>query len=174
MDYSYFGVQQQPYHFLGMSSDSFPRGGVDSETTKSVVSSSKCWSGVWPRTFSLVDRTMTNQNTTQEPLDPSIFPTSYDAFAFHGLPTPHQGSPDALVLTPMPVGSVDSGLGGDMDDGRGHTRSSSEEKESLTPAQSRRKAQNRAAYVPSAGVSSGLSANRATDSAHSASVKNGT
>lgn len=35
-----------------------------------------------------------------------------------------------------------------MDDGRGsRTRSSSEEKESLTPAQSRRKAQNRAAYV---------------------------
>jgi hypothetical protein len=48
----------------------------------------------------------------------------------------------------MPVGSVDSGLGGDIDDGRGsRTRSSSEEKESLTPAQSRRKAQNRAAYV---------------------------
>jgi AP-1-like factor len=47
----------------------------------------------------------------------------------------------------MPVGSVDSGLG-DIDDGRGsRTRSSSEEKESLTPAQSRRKAQNRAAYV---------------------------
>jgi AP-1-like factor len=47
----------------------------------------------------------------------------------------------------MPVGSVDSGLGADMDDGRAQTRSSSEEKESLTPAQSRRKAQNRAAYV---------------------------
>jgi hypothetical protein len=48
----------------------------------------------------------------------------------------------------MPVGSLDSGLGGDVDDGRAsRTRSSSEEKESLTPAQSRRKAQNRAAYV---------------------------
>lgn len=91
---------------------------------------------------------MTNQNTTQEPLDPSIFPAPYDAFAFHGLPTPQQGSPAASVpLTPMPVGSVDSGIGGDVDDGRAsRTRSSSEEKESLTPAQSRRKAQNRAAY----------------------------
>jgi AP-1-like factor len=48
----------------------------------------------------------------------------------------------------MPVGSVDSGIGADLEDGQGsRNRSSSEEKESLTPAQSRRKAQNRAAYV---------------------------
>ena len=46
----------------------------------------------------------------------------------------------------MPVGSLDSGLGVDMDERQSRTRSSSEEKESgLTPAQSRRKAQNRAA-----------------------------
>jgi hypothetical protein len=74
----------------------------------------------------------------------------------------------------MPVGSVDSGLGGDMDDGRAQTRSSSEEKESLTPAQSRRKAQNRAAYVTSAVVSPGPVANGATDSVLSANVRNGT
>jgi hypothetical protein len=65
------------------------------------------------------------------------------------LPTPQQGSPDNLAVhTPMPVGSIDSGIGADLDDGQAsRTRSSSEEKESLTPAQSRRKAQNRAAYV---------------------------
>lgn len=48
----------------------------------------------------------------------------------------------------MPVGSVDSGIGGEMEDSNrpSRTRSSSEEKEStMTPAQSRRKAQNRAA-----------------------------
>jgi hypothetical protein len=53
----------------------------------------------------------------------------------------------------MPVvGSVDNGLGNDgidfMNDGMGlqnERRSSSEEKDGLTPAQSRRKAQNRAA-----------------------------
>lgn len=45
----------------------------------------------------------------------------------------------------MPVGSVDSGLGGELDDRASRTRSSSEEKDNLTPAQSRRKAQNRAA-----------------------------
>ncbi|KAH8726848.1 hypothetical protein GQ44DRAFT_612575 [Phaeosphaeriaceae sp. PMI808] len=117
MDYTYFGSSQQPYHhFIGVS-NGFSHTGADSDTIRSV-----------------------------EPLDPSIFPAPYDAFAFHGLPTPQQGSPDAsAALTPMPVGSVDSGIGGEVDDGQAMTRSSSEEKESLTPAQSRRKAQNRAA-----------------------------
>ncbi len=60
-------------------------------------------------------------------------------------------------LTPLPTTSAsppagqlsllsnDSGIALDMDDGPGGRRSSSEEKENLTPAQSRRKAQNRAA-----------------------------
>ncbi|KAH7067074.1 hypothetical protein FB567DRAFT_509476 [Paraphoma chrysanthemicola] len=116
MDYTYL---QQPYHhYMGMPSNGFAHSGVDPDAIRSV-----------------------------EPLDPSIFPAPYDAFTFHGLPTPQQGSPDnAAALTPMHVGSVDSGLGGDIDEGRAsRTRSSSEEKESLTPAQSRRKAQNRAA-----------------------------
>ncbi|KAH7381616.1 hypothetical protein BKA66DRAFT_120315 [Pyrenochaeta sp. MPI-SDFR-AT-0127] len=118
MDYAYFSAPQQPYHhYMGMPSNSFPHTGVDPDAIRSV-----------------------------EPLDPTLYPTSYDAFAYHGLPTPQQGSPDAAVAhTPMPVGSIDSGLGGELDDGPGRARSSSEEKESLTPAQSRRKAQNRAA-----------------------------
>jgi AP-1-like factor len=85
----------------------------------------------------------------QEPLDANFLPGSYDAFSFSNLPTA-QGSPDtAAAGTPMPIGSVDSGIGADMEDSRAsRTRSSSEEKEAnMTPAQSRRKAQNRAAYV---------------------------
>ncbi|KAF2131891.1 hypothetical protein P153DRAFT_364369 [Dothidotthia symphoricarpi CBS 119687] len=126
MDYTYFSTQQQPqqqqpyHHYMDMASNPFPHTGVDPGTIRSI-----------------------------EPLDAGLFPTSYDAFAFHGLPTPHQGSPEGgLAQTPMPVDSLDSGLGGDVEDGRGsRTRSSSEEKEglNLTPAQSRRKAQNRAA-----------------------------
>lgn len=49
----------------------------------------------------------------------------------------------------LPNGSVDSGIALDMDDMPQGRRSSSEEKDSLTPAQSRRKAQNRAAYASS-------------------------
>ncbi|CAA9965384.1 bZIP transcription factor [Pyrenophora teres f. maculata] len=125
MDYTYFGASQQPYdHFLGMNSHTFAHTGAEPDTTRSI-------------------------------LDPILFPAaaaSYDAASFgfnHGLPTPQQGSPDNVAAhTPMPVGSVDSGIGAEFDDGRGsRTRSSSEEKDNLTPAQSRRKAQNRAAYV---------------------------
>ena len=87
----------------------------------------------------------------QEPLESGFLGGGpYDAFSFsNGLPTTH-GSPDpAVAATPMQVGSVDSGIGGEVEDARAsRTRSSSEEKETgLTPAQSRRKAQNRAAYV---------------------------
>lgn len=120
MDYNtYFGAgAQQPYNqFMGMTANHFPHTGVDAETMH-----------------------------TSESLDSTLFPTTYDAFVFNGLPTPHQGSPDlAVAQTPMLAGSIDSGLGADLDDAAGRTRSSSEEKESLTPAQSRRKAQNRAA-----------------------------
>ncbi|KAF2000779.1 hypothetical protein P154DRAFT_194765 [Amniculicola lignicola CBS 123094] len=120
MDFSYYNAAPQPYHFMGMP-NGYPHGAVDTE--RSI-----------------------------EPLDASFLPAAYDAFTFHhGLQT-SQGSPDPTIAhTPLPVGSVDSGLGADMDDGRtSQTRSSSEEKElggtsGLTPAQSRRKAQNRAA-----------------------------
>jgi hypothetical protein len=90
----------------------------------------------------------------QDPIDATMFSQgAFDAYRFsNGLPQ------DNLVSTPggMPiVGSVDSGLGNDgmdfLNQGENayqhERRSSSEEKESLTPAQSRRKAQNRAAYV---------------------------
>ncbi|KAF2654151.1 hypothetical protein K491DRAFT_601400 [Lophiostoma macrostomum CBS 122681] len=119
MDYSYFPAAPQPYQFMGMAHNSYPHTGVEADTIRSI-----------------------------EPLDAAFLPPSYDAFSFQqGLPTT-QGSPDpAISQTPLPVGSVDSGIGGEMEDSRAsRTRSSSEEKEvGLTPAQSRRKAQNRAA-----------------------------
>ncbi|KAL1797023.1 hypothetical protein ACET3X_005563 [Alternaria dauci] len=121
MDYSFFGGPQQAYdQFLGMQQP-FTHTGLDADTTTQSI----------------------------EPLDSALYPTCYDGgFGLnHGLPTPHQGSPENIAAhTPMPVGSIDSGLGPDFEDGQPHqTRSSSEEKENLTPAQSRRKAQNRAA-----------------------------
>lgn len=127
MDYStYFGAPHQPYHFMGMPSNAYQHTGVSGVPGVTAVD---------PDTISSI-----------EPLDAAFLPSSYDAYSFHTMPT-SQGSPDpAIANTPIPVGSVDSGIGGEVDDSRAsRTRSSSEEKESLTPAQSRRKAQNRAA-----------------------------
>jgi AP-1-like factor len=88
----------------------------------------------------------------QDPIDGSMFSQGpFDAYRFS-----NDLAQDDLVPTPggMPIiGSVDSGLGNDgmdfLNQGENsyshERRSSSEEKESLTPAQSRRKAQNRAA-----------------------------
>ncbi|KAI8937616.1 hypothetical protein NX059_005326 [Plenodomus lindquistii] len=119
MDYIYYGAPQHVYH-VDRTPNPSPHRVAGQDTTRSV-----------------------------EPLEPAaLLPPPYDAFVYHGLPTPNQGSPDnAVAHTPMPVGSVDSGIGGssgELDDAS-RTRSSSEEKENLTPAQSRRKAQNRAA-----------------------------
>lgn len=96
----------------------------------------------------------------QDPLDTSMFAQPYDAFRYPLMST-SQGDISAPGMN-MPIGSVDSGLGSEgmsseaLQDPsaasqnansastRDARRSSSEEKD-LTPAQSRRKAQNRAA-----------------------------
>jgi len=96
----------------------------------------------------------------QDPLD-ATFIQPYDAYSFSGSlvpPTPAlAGSPPAMPV----ASSADSGIGLDMPsegmnmDGSSELhardqrhRSSSEEKDgTLTAAQSRRKAQNRAAYA---------------------------
>ena len=101
---------------------------------------------------------------SQDSLDAQFPHIGYDAFSPFAQSIMGAGSPPATTSqSPMPVviGSVDSGLGGDgmeglmrdtsgpgSNSGARTTRGSSEEKENgLTPAQSRRKAQNRAAYV---------------------------
>jgi hypothetical protein len=91
----------------------------------------------------------------ENPLDTSAFLsgsfdyTSFDASLATGTgltPLPAtSASPPAQQLSMLPNGSVDSGIALDMDEMQQGRRSSSEEKEGLTPAQSRRKAQNRAA-----------------------------
>ena len=91
----------------------------------------------------------------ENPLDTNAFLsgtfdyTAFDTSLSHGTgltPLPAtSASPPPQQLSLLPNGSVDSGIGIDMDGEQQGRRSSSEEKDSLTPAQSRRKAQNRAA-----------------------------
>jgi len=93
--------------------------------------------------------------SNQDPIDSSLFsPGPYDHFRFSPSLVP-AGTDMNAAATPMGMIQSTDGLGNDgmeflhSDAGGGEflseRRSSSEEKESLTPAQSRRKAQNRAA-----------------------------
>lgn len=82
-------------------------------------------------------------------LQGSFYDTAFDpslgtSTGLTPLPTT-SASPPAQQISMLH--SVDSGIALDMDDMPQGRRSSSEEKDSLTPAQSRRKAQNRAAYA---------------------------
>ncbi|KAK5117437.1 hypothetical protein LTR85_008822 [Meristemomyces frigidus] len=130
MDYNYFAsTAAQPYQYLNFGADNnglLP--GISNDSN-----------GPTP--------------SLENPLDGNAFLSgSFDYSTFdtslgHGTgltPLPTSASPPAQHLSLLPNGSVDSGIALDMDEPHGR-RSSSEEKDNMTPAQSRRKAQNRAA-----------------------------
>ncbi|KAK4543448.1 hypothetical protein LTR36_005591 [Oleoguttula mirabilis] len=129
MDYNYFAsTSAQPYAYLNFGTDNGLLPGVSNDSN-----------GPTP--------------SLENPLDGNAFLSgSFDYATFDtslghstGLtPLPTSASPPSQHLSLLHNGSVDSGISLDMDEPHGR-RSSSEEKDSMTPAQSRRKAQNRAA-----------------------------
>ncbi|RMY82214.1 hypothetical protein D0861_07994 [Hortaea werneckii] len=118
MDYNYFTSNNaQPYQLMGFAQDHGLIPGIGNEGSS----------------MSASDRTKSSSaycNADSSGMTP--IPTS-------------SASPPAHSLSQLPGGSVDSGVAFDLENEPNGRRSSSEEKESLTPAQSRRKAQNRAA-----------------------------
>lgn len=72
-----------------------------------------------------------------------VFGRSFDPAAV--IPSAAGSPPAPPTPSMMASGSVDGGAFGDIESDRARARGSSEEKEVLTPAQCRRKAQNRAA-----------------------------
>ena len=84
---------------------------------------------------------------------PSAFDYNFDASGGSGgngtAQSSSSASPIAQHISLLPGDSFENGLALDLDDGMPgqDRRSNSVDKELLTPAQSRRKAQNRAAYV---------------------------
>ncbi|EMC98543.1 hypothetical protein BAUCODRAFT_23289 [Baudoinia panamericana UAMH 10762] len=130
MDYNYFAPTAQPYQYLGFGADTGLLG-VSSDGSMPIPS-------------------LENSLDANAFLSGSFDYTTFDAsLSSHGtgltpLPTT-AGSPQGQSLSLLHNSSVDSGINLDMDNDPQGRRSSSEEKESMTPAQSRRKAQNRAA-----------------------------
>jgi len=129
MDYNYFAsTAHQPYQYMGFGADTgfgvSNDGSLPTPSLENPLDSNAFLSGSF---------------------DYATFDTSLNhATGITPLPTT-SASPPSQQLSLLPNGSVDSGLGLDMDGEQQGRRSSSEEKENMTPAQSRRKAQNRAA-----------------------------
>ncbi|KAK0771986.1 hypothetical protein LTS02_017237 [Friedmanniomyces endolithicus] len=120
MDYSYFASAPQPYQYLGYGADA-----------------------------GLLTGSLENHLDTNAFLSESFDYAAFESSLGHStgltpIPT-NSASPPAQQLSMFPNSSVDSGLGMDMDDEQQERRGSSEGQDSLSPAQSRRKAQNRAA-----------------------------
>ncbi|KAK4555365.1 hypothetical protein LTR86_007662 [Recurvomyces mirabilis] len=135
MDYNYFAsAASQPYQYFGFGTDT----------------------GLLPGTSN--DGSLPTPSL-ENPLDANAFlPNNFDYGAFdaslsHGTGLtpmqPDSGSPVPHQLSLLSNGSVDSGIALDMDHEQqeqlDERRGSSEEKDNMNPAQSRRKAQNRAA-----------------------------
>ncbi|KAK0347845.1 hypothetical protein LTR91_004453 [Friedmanniomyces endolithicus] len=130
MDYSYFASAPQPYQYLGFGADAGLLTGVSSGG-------------------SIPTPSMENHLDTNAFLSESFDYAAFESSLGHStgltpIPT-NSASPPAQQLSMFPNSSVDSGLGMDMDDEQQERGGSSEGQDSLSPAQSRRKAQNRAA-----------------------------
>ncbi|CAK3791449.1 hypothetical protein MYCFIDRAFT_49331 [Lecanosticta acicola] len=128
MDYNYFTSAPHSYHYMGYE-DILPQNSGNGLTA----------------------------TPSMEPLDSGAFTFGNSDYDFNA------HLPQSYTVTPLPTGSaspppqsisilhhgsVDSGIALDLDtehEQRSGRRGSSEEKDALTPAQSRRKAQNRAA-----------------------------
>lgn len=143
MDYNYFAAAPQPYQYMGYGD--FPQASGDAMGATPV---SNAESRILPcRALTIRLQSMENLDSTTFNLN--SFDYNFDASLGQGTgltPMPAtSASPPAQQLSMLPNGSVDSGIAMDMENEPSGRRGSSEEKDSLTPAQSRRKAQNRAA-----------------------------
>ncbi|KAK3707230.1 hypothetical protein LTR37_012230 [Vermiconidia calcicola] len=131
MDYNYFAnAGPQSYHYLGYSADA------------GILHHAVSNDGVGP--ISSMENPLDNSNFLSGSFDYASFDPSLGNTGLTPMHTT-SASPPSQQLSLLPNDSVDSGIALDMDDGAQGRRSSSEEKDNMTPAQSRRKAQNRAA-----------------------------
>ena len=145
MDYSYFSAGPQPYHFFGLPStpgpSNTPQPSDYSRPVLSPVRVNDDASNRFPASDMDAAFAAFQQNFRY---DPASFGTQQRNSVSHS-PTKSPRK-DSTVSMPDTNGNGLQPIAADLSyEDQQRTRSSSEEKESLTPAQSRRKAQNRAA-----------------------------
>jgi len=144
MDYPYFTAAPQPYQFLGLPPTPAHTGSANSDDFSNSPP-------VRSQPFSYVTyQSPTSLTTKQQDAFDQFQSFDYNPFtASNGLPPQDQNKPP----TPQHKPSIVSANNGfempvDMNNDEMRRGSNSDDDDNMTPAQSRRKAQNRAAYVP--------------------------
>jgi AP-1-like factor len=147
MDYSYFSAGPQPYQFFGLP----PTPGQSntpppSEYSRPILSPGRVGNETSNR-FPTSDMDAAFAAFQQNfRYDPTSFGTQQRNSLSHS-PTKSPRKDSTISITDANGNGLQA-IAADLSyEDQQRARSSSEEKESLTPAQSRRKAQNRAAYV---------------------------
>jgi AP-1-like transcription factor len=159
MDYPYFTAAPQPYQFLGLPPTPAHTGSANSDDFSNSPP-------VRSQPFSYV--TYQSPLTARQDAFDQFQSFDYNQFNSNGLPaakppTPqHKPSMSANNGFDMPV---------DMNDDSNRRGSNSDDDDNMTPAQSRRKAQNRAAYALHLPPIHKKCSNTSLDNAHSANAK---
>ena len=177
MDYPYFTAAPQPYQFLGLPPTPAHTGSANSDDfsnsppVRPIISQSQSQSQSHSHTHSQfhTSQSQSLSSSSSYPVPSLLTYKPQDAFDFQNFDTlnPHvnaaaaanNGLPVAKPPTPLSQhkGSVSGSAtqqntyeinNGDMNDDSMRRGSNSDDDDNMTPAQSRRKAQNRAAYVP--------------------------
>lgn len=150
MDYNYFASSAaQPYQYALYGDNGLLHQGVSNDGAGPIPVSSRKVGGLVEHPTDFWFQSLENGLDNSHFLSNTFYDASFDGPLPSGsgltpLPTT-SASPPANQISLLPNGSVDSGIELGLDEQQARRRSSSEEKDSLTPAQSRRKAQNRAA-----------------------------
>jgi len=144
MDYPYFTAAPQPYQFLGLPPTPAHTGSANSDDFSNSPP-------VRSQPFSYVTyQSPTSLTTKQQDAFDQFQSFDYNPFtASNGLPPQDQNKPPTPQHKPSIV-SANNGfeMPADMNNDEMRRGSNSDDDDNMTPAQSRRKAQNRAAYVP--------------------------
>lgn len=154
MDYNYFAsAAPQPYQYVGFGADAGFCGSVSNDGSGPITvrhQDTRFYLAAGSPRMLICAQSLENSLDSNAFLGGSFDYAGFDSSlsgstGLTPLPTT-SASPPAQQLSLLPNGSVDSGIALDMDHEMQGRRGSSEEKEShMSPAQSRRKAQNRAA-----------------------------
>lgn len=143
MDYPYYSAAPQPYQFLGLPPTPAHTAHAGSANSDDFSNSPP----VRPAPFSYVTYQSPHSLTSRQDAFDQYQNFDYSQFSHNGLPQSQQPKPPTPQHKPSIPANNGYDMQMDMNADEMRRGSNSDDDDNMTPAQSRRKAQNRAAYV---------------------------